>query len=739
MATVNKDFKIKSGLIVEGTTATVNGFDVLTKKTADQTYIVNLIGGTATSANEANKVVKRDANGDFAAGTITADITGDVTGNVTGTVSSLSNHDTADLAEGTSLYFTNQRALDATNAAYDAAGSASAAQSAAATDATNKANAVAGDLTDHENATVAHGATGAVVGTTNTQTLTNKTIGDTLNFTGAGAMTINSDSHIVLTPAAGSSVKWGADVLATQGYADQAETDAKAYTDARETAITTAYESYADTAEADAKSYADGIVGTVAGDLSTHESDTSAHGVTGNVVGTTDTQTLSNKTLGSDLAAGGYKVSGLLNPSANQDAATKSYVDTAVADLINGAPELLDTLNELAQAIGDDEDFITTVTTSIGEKVAKAGDSMSGDLDFGGTHSVTSLRAPNTSTDAATKGYVDTEISDLDTAAQGYADDAETAANSYTDGRETAITTAYQNYANTAEADAVTTANSYTDGEITTALTTAQGYANTAETDANSYTDSAITTEVSNRNTAITNAVDAITTTVIEEGTNLYFTNQRAIDAVGGTIEDQIDLIDTDDIEEGATNLYFTDGRAKTSAADLLTGALLTNITITGTGTGLTITAENGVADSDTDDLDEGTTNLYFTDVRAVDALEAVVPNFTAVELNSVAKQVAATLSAPTAGIQVAHAFAKADYRSAEYLVKVAYSTHTEVSKVLLTLDTSDNIAITEYGIVGTNGSASSISAGISGTDVQLLVTTANNTSTVTVVGTLVA
>jgi hypothetical protein len=56
-----------------------------------------------------------------------------------------------------------------------------------------------------------------------------------------------------------------------------------------------------------------------------------------------------------------------------------------------------------------------------------------------------------------------------------------------------------------------------------------------------------------------------------------------------------------------------------------------------------------------------------------------------------------------------------------------------------LTLDSSDNIAITEYGIVGTNGSASSISAGISGANVQLLVTTANNTSVVTVVGTLVA
>ena len=157
---------------------------------------------------------------------------------------------------------------------------------------------------------------------------------------------------------------------------------------------------------------------------------------------------------------------------------------------------------------------------------------------------------------------------------------------------------------------------------------------------------------------------------------------------------------------------------------------------ITGDGNGLYITAENGVADSTTDDLAEGS-RLYFTDQRAVDALQAVVPNFEAVELDSVAKQVASTLSAPTAGIQTGYAFAKADYRSAEFLVKVAYGTHTEISKVLLTLDTSDNIAITEYGIVGTNGSASTISAGISGSNVQLLVTTTNNDSTVTVMGTL--
>jgi hypothetical protein len=203
--------------------------------------------------------------------------------------------------------------------------------------------------------------------------------------------------------------------------------------------------------------------------------------------------------------------------------------------------------------------------------------------------------------------------------------------------------------------------------------------------------------------------------------------------------KDYADALDTDDVAEGLTNQYFTDSRAKTSAADLLTGASLTNITITGTGAGLTITAENGVADSTTSDLAEGS-NLYFTNARAQDALEGTTPTFAAVNIDEVAKHVAGTTVVPVAGIATAYSWLKADYRSAEFLVKVAYGTHTEISKVLLTLDTSDNISVTEYGIVGTNGSgSSSVSAAISGNDVQLKVTTLNNTSTVTVVGTLLA
>lgn len=50
---------------------------------------------------------------------------------------------------------------------------------------------------------------------------------------------------------------------------------------------------------------------------------------------------------------------------------TSSDVETAVADLVNSAPATLDTLKELADALGDDPNFATTMTTALGNKVDK--------------------------------------------------------------------------------------------------------------------------------------------------------------------------------------------------------------------------------------------------------------------------------------------------------------------------------------------------------------------------------
>ena len=50
------------------------------------------------------------------------------------------------------------------------------------------------------------------------------------------------------------------------------------------------------------------------------------------------------------------------------DAYTKTQVDKKVSDLVNSAPETLDTLNELASALGNDSNFATTIATQIGNK-----------------------------------------------------------------------------------------------------------------------------------------------------------------------------------------------------------------------------------------------------------------------------------------------------------------------------------------------------------------------------------
>ena len=44
--------------------------------------------------------------------------------------------------------------------------------------------------------------------------------------------------------------------------------------------------------------------------------------------------------------------------------ATTAYVTTALANLVDSAPGTLNTLNELAAALGDDANFATTVTVS---------------------------------------------------------------------------------------------------------------------------------------------------------------------------------------------------------------------------------------------------------------------------------------------------------------------------------------------------------------------------------------
>jgi hypothetical protein len=85
---------------------------------------------------------------------------------------------------------------------------------------------------------------------------------------------------------------------------------------------------------------------------------------------------------------------------------------------------------------------------------------------------------------------------------------------------------------------------------------------------------------------------------------------------------------DSDDITEGTTNLFFTNERVDDRVNGLLTAG--SNITLTYDDTANTLTiastdTEDDLSNNDTDDLSEGTTNLYFTDERVDDRVNGLL------------------------------------------------------------------------------------------------------------------
>ena len=95
----------------------------------------------------------------------------------------------------------------------------------------------------------------------------------------------------------------------------------------------------------------------------------------------TGSQTLTNKTFTSPVINTGVSGTAILDEdtmSSNSDSklatqqSIKAYVDAEVAGIVNSAPSALDTLDELASALGDDANFATTTATSLGEKLVKS-------------------------------------------------------------------------------------------------------------------------------------------------------------------------------------------------------------------------------------------------------------------------------------------------------------------------------------------------------------------------------
>jgi hypothetical protein len=348
---------------------------------------------------------------------------------------------------------------------------------------------------------------------------------------------------------------------------------------------------------------------TVATNLSNHQADTTAiHGIadTSLLVTTTGTQTLTNKTITSpvglvkaDVGLGSVDNTSDTNKpvstaqataiatakseaitAAGTDATTKAtaardaaitsaanYTDASVASLIDAAPGALNTLNELAAAINDDASYAATMTASLATKA-----------------STSYVDGQITSTLNTAGGNLSAHASDT-TGIHGIEDTAQLATQTLV---STSIATAISPLATTAATASAISAAVTTHSDDTTSV---HGIADTA----------ALATTA-----ATASAISAAVTTHNSDTTDVHGIANTALLATTTYVDAQDNIVRTD---------------AATAAASLLTGATKTNITITGNKDGLVITAENGVSDSTTDNLTEGTNNKYFTDERAQDAI----------------------------------------------------------------------------------------------------------------------
>jgi hypothetical protein len=417
-------------------------------------------------------------------------------------------------------------------------------------------------------------------------------------------------------------------------------------------------------------------------------------------------------TAAADVSLGGFKITNLATPTASTDAVTKAYADSIAEGLhVHASAATATTTNISISADLEAGDVIDGVTLVAGDRVLVKDQTTASE---NGIYVVQASGAAVRATDFDQPAEVDG--GDFIFVTGGTVNDntgwVQTSTGVTTIGTDPIYFTQFSGAGTFTAGNGLTlTGNSFSiNTSITADLSTAQ-----------TLTNKTLTSPLVDGNGVVFEG-----TTANEFETTLTVTDPTADRTI--TLPDVTGTVITSGDTGSVTNTML----AGSIANDKLTNSA---ITINGTSTSL-----GGTRTLYTDDITEdgSPTNLWFTSQRAVDALQAVVPDFTAVEVNDIARQVAATVSLTDTNATTAYSWAKADYRAAKFLVKFAYGTHTEVSEILLSLDTSDNIAITEYAVVTTNGSLGDVTADIDGSNVRIRVTAGTATTTCHVVGTLI-
>lgn len=527
---------------------------------------------------------------------------------------------------------------------------------------------------------------------------------------------------------------------------------------------------------------ASGAAGIVAGDLSDHISATSAHGTTGSVVGTTDTQTLTNKTIadslkfqdgvndysaihanGTDLNIDGSNDIVLttntgdivLNPdggayvgsvSAGNTIATNSYVDNAVSGLdwkqsanllYNDATPTLSGDSVTTPLIVDGHSALDS--TDVGYRILITNGNDAGIYVYNQTGTSWTLTR---SSDADTFGEL---IGAAIFIAEGttYGQTSWVQSNHYLTDFTGQVWTQFSGSGSVVAGTGITV-----DGlEISIDRTTVDTWY-----DADGAADSAVTTH-----SELTNGVhgvngDVVGTTDEQTLTNKTLTSPEISTILNGSatltlpsstgtiaLTSDIPTLDTDDVSEGTTNKYFTVERAEDAAAGLITSATHSGISVTYTdndeASGTLSFTNDGVTSiaGTTDQISTTASSGNITLSLPQDIATTSSPTFAGITSGSVTLTDALigtatqTLTGTTA--TVIDSWPVAIYSSAKYLVQMKNGNDIEVLEVLVTVDGNNNVYLTEYADVQSNLQLGTTDANYLSGNVRLTVTSVNGTS----------
>lgn len=239
-------------------------------------------------------------------------------------------------------------------------------------------------------------------------------------------------------------------------------------------------------AEKDAKDYADSLDSAMDSRVSVLESDPVTKTYVDGIQSSLDSRL--------DVLEGVDSVEGSV-AKAEKDA--KDYADQKIADLVNSAPAVLDTLKELSDALGGDENFATTVAGQIGDVDAKVDQEIS----------------DRQSADSA----LDMRLDVLEGSGEGSVAKAEQDAKDYAD----SLNSAMDSRVDSLEADSVT--KSYVDSADSTLQSNINNLFSTKTTSDLTEGSNMYYTEA-----RFDNRFAVKSTSNLTEGSNLYFTNARA-------------------------------------------------------------------------------------------------------------------------------------------------------------------------------------------------------------------